>query len=107
MKAPQMWIAVLVLLIVGLGISRVADVVNELLSPIVPATLGSTMLSGRRVVLWIVAAIFGYVSTQLIGYDPLDAVGIGKGAAMIWNLLFIAAMVDAADAFFRGRLLRA
>ncbi|MSQ28893.1 MAG: hypothetical protein EXR68_00155 [Dehalococcoidia bacterium] len=99
-----MWIAVLVLLIVGLGISRVADAVNELLAPVVPATLGSTMLSGRRLVLWIVAVIFGYVLTQS-GYDPLGAVGI-KDAGMI-NLLFIASMVDAANAFFRGRLLRA
>ena len=101
-----MWEAVLVLSIVGLGISRIADVVNELLSPAVPARLGPSMLSGQRVVLWLVAAIFAIVAVVTVEYDPLASTGIAADADDIWSVLFVVTIADAADAFFKRRLLR-
>ena len=102
-----MWEAVLVLTIAGLGISRIADVVNELLSPWVPARLGSMQLTGARVVLWIVAAIFAVIAVGTIGYDPIGATQIASGADDIWNILFLVTIADAAHTFFTRRLLRA
>lgn len=101
-----MWEAVLVLLIVGLGISRIADVINELISPGMPARLGPTTLSGQRVVLWIVAAIFAIVAVKTVHYDPIAATDIAADADAIWNILYIVVLADAADAFFKRRLLR-
>lgn len=101
-----MWEAVLVLVVGGIGVSRFADVINEILSPFIPMKLGTMKLSGQRVVLWVVAAIFGYIGVVTIGYDPLDATGVASGADDIWNILTIVAITDAADAFFRDRLLR-
>jgi hypothetical protein len=100
------WEAAIVLAIVGLGISRIADVVNELLSPGVPARLGPSMLSGQRVVLWIVAAIFAIVAVVTVEYDPIAATGMAADADDIWNILFIVTIADAADVFFKRRLLR-
>lgn len=102
-----MWEAVLVLAIVGLAISRIASVVSELLAPAIPEQLKPTRLSGDRVVLWIVAAVFAVVAVSVVEYDPIAATGIAADADDIWNILFVVAAADAADAFFRGRLLRA
>ncbi|MBM3141240.1 MAG: hypothetical protein FJZ92_13810 [Chloroflexi bacterium] len=102
-----MWEAVLVLAIASLGIARIADVVNELLAPVLPARLGSTQLSWARVILWIVGAIEGVIAVIVIEYDPLAAIGVVTGAADVWNILLIVTIVDAAHAFFVHRLLRA
>lgn len=103
-----MWEAVLVLAIGGLAVSRIADVVNELLSSVVPDKLGPSSLSGARVILWIVAAIFAYIAVQNVHYNPLGQVGIGNAdTSKIWNILFMITATDFADAIFRRRLLRA
>ena len=98
--------AVVVLAFAGLGIQRIAEVVSELLSSIGPARIGGTGLAGSRVVLWIVALIFGYVSVSLLGYDPLKATGIAASADLIWNILYMAAITDAVDGLWRGRIIR-
>ena len=102
-----MWEAVLVLAIVGLAISRIASVVNEIVAPAIPAELKPTRLSGSRVVLWVVAAVFAIVAVSAVDYDPILATGIAEDADDIWNILFVVAVADAADAFFVRRLLRA
>lgn len=97
---------VLVLAIVGLGISRIAHVLNEFFSPVIPAHLGKMAISGQRVVLWIVGAAFGVVAVQAVGYDPIAQLGIAEDADAVWNVLFIVTIADAAHAFFTYRLLR-
>jgi hypothetical protein len=102
----NMWEAVLVLAIVGLAASRLADVVNEILSPVIPGTLGSMKLSGGRIVMWIVAAIFAVIVVNTVNYDPIAKIGMADGADSIWNIVMVILATDAADAFFRRRLLR-
>ncbi len=103
----DLWQTALILTLAGLSISRIADVVNQALSTVVPGKIPLTSLTGTRVVLWIVAAIFGFILVNTLEYDPLKAVGIAEGAAKIWNILTIMTATDVADTFFRGRLLRA
>ncbi len=101
-----MWESVLVLAVIGLGIQRIYEFLNEFLSPIVPASLGKMKLSGSRLLLWIVAAIFGYIAVQSLGYDPIAAIGMAKGAAMVWNVLFLIVVTDAVDSLWNGRIIR-
>ena len=101
-----MWEAVLVLAVVGLGIQRIYEVLNEFLSPIVPASLGKMNLTGSRLLLWIVGAIFGYIAVQVIAYDPLDMIGVAKGAAPLWNVLLLIVVTDAVDSLWKGRIIR-
>jgi hypothetical protein len=96
----------LVLALVGLSIQRIAEVVNELLSPLIPASIVGTSLSSSRVLLWIVAAIFGAVAVEELGYDPLGKTGIAENAALVWNLLFIVSVTDAVDNLWKGRIMR-
>lgn len=103
-----MWEPIVVLLIVGLAISRIADPINEILSSVVPSRLAPTSLSGSRVVLWVVAAIFATIAVGTIDYDPIAAVGIADAGATgdVWNILFLVTITDAMDLFFRRRLVR-
>lgn len=101
-----MWQSVLVLAVVGLGIQRIYEVLNEFFSPVVPGKLGKMDLTGSRALLWIVAAIFGYVAVNVVHYDPLNATGIGSGAAQVWNVLFIIVVADAMDSLWKGRIIR-
>jgi hypothetical protein len=97
---------VLVLAVVGLSIQRIAEVINVLLSSLIPASIGGTGLPASRVVLWIVAAIFGWVGVEQLGYDPLASTGIATGAALVWNLLFVVTVTDAVDSLWKGRIIR-
>ena len=101
-----MWESVLVLAVVGLGIQRIYEVLNEFFSPIVPGTLGKMNLTGSRLLLWIVAAIFGYIAVQVVTYDPIDAIGVAKGAAVVWNVLLLIVVTDAVDSLWKGRIIR-
>lgn len=103
----DLWQTALIFILVGLTISRIADVVNQILSSVVPDKVPSTGLAGSRVVLWIVAAIFGFVAVNTLKYNPLYALGVAEDAAKIWNILAVMTAADIADAFFRGRLVRA
>ena len=57
-------------------------------------------------VLWIVAAIFGAVGVEQLGYDPLASTGIAASAALGWNLLFVVSVTDAVDSLWNGRIMR-
>ncbi len=101
-----MWEAVLVLAVVGLGIQRIYEVLNEFLSPVVPGKLGKMNLMGSRVLLWIVGAVFGCVAVLILHYDPLASVGVAKGAAGVWNVLFLIVAADAMNSLWSGRIIR-
>lgn len=101
-----MWEAVLVFLIVALAVSRISSFINSLLESVLPARLGGTGLSGERLVSWIVVAIVAVAVVVVVEYNPLGAMGIATGADDVWNIILLITAADAADAFFRGRLLR-
>lgn len=101
-----MWETVLVLFVVGLAVSRLGSMINELIGSALPAAIGNTGLSSARVVTWIVAAAFSTIAVLEINYDPIAAIGFATGAADIWNILMLFAIVDAADALYRGRIVR-
>lgn len=100
-----MWEAVLVLFVAGLAVSRLASMINELISSALP-TISGMGFSAERLVTWIVAAAFSVIAVMTIEYDPLDAIGIAQGAHDIWNILMMFAVVDAADMLYRGRIVR-
>ena len=99
------WENVLVLLVIALGLARVADVVNDLIGAYVPNKIAGTGLSGDRLVLWVVVAVLGILLNDAVGFEPLGLVGI-TGAAVVWNTIALMAIADATDKFYRGRLLR-
>jgi len=99
------WETVLVLLVIALGLSRVADVVNDLVGSYVPNKIAGTGLSGDRLVLWVVVAVLGILLNSAIGFEPLALVGIA-GADVVWNTIALMGIADATDRFYRGRLLR-
>ncbi len=101
-----MWEAVVVLLVAGLAIARYGDVVYELIAQAIQGDLPGTQLSYRRIVIWIVAAIFGVITVSIVEYDPIAATGIADNADDIWNILFVIASADIAHYFFEHRLLR-
>lgn len=101
-----MWEAVLVLFVAGLAVSRLAGIVNELIGSALPRAIGNTGLTSERIVTWIVAAAFSVITVLVVEYDPLAAIGFAAGADDVWNILMMFAVVDAADALYRGRIIR-
>lgn len=101
-----MWEAAIVLLVAGLAIARYGDVVYELIGRGLSGDLPGTDLSYRRIVIWVVAAIFGVIAVSVVEYDPIAATGIAEGADDIWNILFVIASADIAHYFYERRLLR-
>ena len=98
------WENVLVLLVLALGLARVADVVNDLIGAYVPNKIAGTGLSGDRLVLWVVVAVLGILLNDAVGFEPLALVNIDGN--VIWNTIALMVIADATDKFYRGRLLR-
>ena len=100
------WEVVLVVLITALAVSRTADVVNAILSNVLPSgNIGGTSLRMDRLVMWISAGVLGYIGHDVIGFDILSEL-LGTGETdMIWNILAFMSVTDAVDAFARKKLL--
>ena len=98
------WEAVLVLLVIALGLARVADVVNDLIGSYVPNKIAGTGLSGDRLILWVVVAVLGILLNNAVGFEPLALIGID--GSVIWNTIALMSIADATDKFYRRRLLR-
>mgnify|MGYP001168928408 FL=1 len=98
------WEAVLVLLVIALGLARVADVVNDLIGSYVPNKIAGTGLSGDRLILWVVVAVLGILLNNAVGFEPLALIGID--GSVIWNTIALMSIADATDKFYRSRLLR-
>jgi len=107
-EAPVMdeWEAVLVVLVTALAVSRVGDFVNAILGSVLPSgNIGSTSLKMDRLVLWIVAAVMGYIGSEVLNFDMLSTLLDVGPVNVIWNILAFMSIVDATDAFARKKLL--